>query len=225
MRVAVIGAGPSGLTTLKSLVTAHNFFACKPIEAKLFESAAKIGGIFYHHTYEEGEMVSSKFLTAFSDFRARLDDPDFLSTDRYVEYMNDYATVYDLWKHINLSTRVLSVHRNDTGGHVITYTEPDGKESTWECDAIAVCSGLHVVPNIPHIDGIEKVPVVMHSEKFKSRKQFGIDKTILIVGFGETAADIGHLAITGRTKQVIMCHRDGFMAAPKVFIPFPNDLL
>lgn len=39
MRVAVIGGGPSGLTTLKYLTTAHDFLGdIKPIEAKLFET-------------------------------------------------------------------------------------------------------------------------------------------------------------------------------------------
>lgn len=37
MRVAVIGGGPSGLTTLKHLLAAHKFQDIEPIEAKLFE--------------------------------------------------------------------------------------------------------------------------------------------------------------------------------------------
>jgi dimethylaniline monooxygenase (N-oxide forming) len=56
MRVAVIGAGPSGLTTLKYLATAHEFFEnVKPIEAKLFESEASVGGTFKHRAYENAE--------------------------------------------------------------------------------------------------------------------------------------------------------------------------
>lgn len=57
MRVAVIGAGPSGLTTLKYLTTAHEFFdGLKPIEAQLFESEASIGGTFKHRAYESAEV-------------------------------------------------------------------------------------------------------------------------------------------------------------------------
>jgi cation diffusion facilitator CzcD-associated flavoprotein CzcO len=56
MRVAVIGAGPSGLVTLKYLKTAHQFFPGKPIEVKLFEAESSVGGTFSHRTYEDAEV-------------------------------------------------------------------------------------------------------------------------------------------------------------------------
>ena len=57
MRVAVIGGGPSGLVTLKYLITAHEFFPyMEPIEAKLFESEGSIGGTFKHRSYEDAEV-------------------------------------------------------------------------------------------------------------------------------------------------------------------------
>lgn len=215
MRVAVIGGGPSGLVTLKYLTQTHQFFPTEPFEAKLFESASQIGGIFFHHTYEDGELVSSKFLTSFSDFRPRRDDPDFLTTDRYLEYLNEYTTHFNLWPHIHLSTLVKSVRRGDQHGHVVTYRTPEGEEIDWECDAVAVCSGLHDVPNIPHVEGIDHVPVAFHSEKFKSREQFGNGKTVMILGSGETSFDIAALAITSTAKQVVLCHREGWIGAPK----------
>lgn len=220
MRVAVIGGGPSGLVTLKYLNQAAQFFPGTHIEAKLFEAAPHIGGVFYHHVYEDAELVSSKFLTSFSDFRPRRDDPDFLSAERYLEYLHQYASAFDLWPHIHLSTRVVSVRRRDAdpvrGGHIVTYRTPDGQEVDWACDAVAVCSGLHHVPNIPDLPGVENVPVVMHSEKFKSSEQFGVDKTVMILGCGETSFDIAALAIRSPTKRVVLCHRNGWLAAPKV---------
>lgn len=56
MRVAVIGAGPSGLVTLKYLTTAHKFLGCEPIEARLFESEAQVGGTFVARVYEDAEV-------------------------------------------------------------------------------------------------------------------------------------------------------------------------
>lgn len=216
MRVAIIGGGPSGLVQAKVLLEAHTRFAVSPIEVKLFESYPKLGGIFFHHSYEEGELVSSKFLTTFSDFRPRPQDPDFLSTDRYLEYLEDYASHFRLWPHIHLSTTVKSVRRGDEGGHVVTY-QAEGQEAVqWECDAVAVCSGVHAVPNIPDIPGMDRVPTVMHSSDFKTRDQFGKDKTVMILGSGETGADLSYLAVTGDTKRVILSHKDGWIGAPKV---------
>ncbi len=57
MRVAVIGAGPSGLVTLKYLATAHEFFpGMKPVDVRLFEAEDQIGGTFRYRTYEDGEV-------------------------------------------------------------------------------------------------------------------------------------------------------------------------
>lgn len=60
MRVAVVGAGPSGLVTLKYLVTAHKFLGIEPIEARLFESEAHIGGTFVARVYEDAEASRHK---------------------------------------------------------------------------------------------------------------------------------------------------------------------
>jgi dimethylaniline monooxygenase (N-oxide forming) len=169
--------------------------------------------------------VSSKQLTAFSDLRPRNDDPDFLSASRYIQYLKEYATKFNLWPHIKLSTLVESVTRLPSGTHLVTYVpKATGEKLTWECDAIAVCSGLHVVPNIPHLSGIERVPVTMHSSEFKQRKQFGVDRTVLILGSGETGSDVSYLAVTAPTKRVIICHRSGFHFAPKArfFIVEPS---
>ena len=216
MRVAVIGAGPSGLVTLKYLKTAHEFFPIKPIEAKIFEAEADIGGTFAYRTYEEAELVSSKQLTTFSDFRPRKDDPDFLSATRYLEYLRQYCDRFELWPDIEFLSPVTSILRRDGGGHIVHYRK-DSKESTWECDAIAVCSGLHVSPNIPDLMGVEHIRKVLHSAEFKSREQFGQDTTVMILGTGETGVDIAHLAVTEpKVKRVVLCHRDGFLGAPKV---------
>ncbi|KAK4442431.1 hypothetical protein QBC34DRAFT_454911 [Podospora aff. communis PSN243] len=216
MRVAVIGAGPSGLVTLKYLLTAHEFFDIDPFEVILLEAEGSVGGTFTYRTYEDAEMVSSKQLTTFSDFRPTSEDPDFLSAARYIRYLNEYCTHFGLWPHIKLSSRVTSLARNPKGGHIVSYTSAEsGKTAEWKCDAVAICSGLHVTPSIPKLDGIENVPVSFHSVDFKTRSQFGTDKTVLVLGTGETGMDIAHMAVTSPTKRVVLSHRDGFLCAPK----------
>lgn len=68
-RVVVIGAGPAGLTTLKTLL--HFPRSLSPGEPAfdpiLLEAASSIGGTFDQRSYENGCLVSSKQLTSFSD--------------------------------------------------------------------------------------------------------------------------------------------------------------
>lgn len=193
------------------------------------------------------QLVSSKYLTAFSDFRVPKTEKDFLTPKRYVEYLKDYATKFALWDHIHLSTEVTSVSPDPehASQHIITTRETQGQAPTKrQFHAIAICSGLNQNPCNPAIPGLN-IPLptanekeghhrpaqmpgssihpgitLLHSADFKARSQFGTDKTILILGVGETAMDIAHLAITSPTKRVILSHRDGFISSPKI-VPDP----
>jgi dimethylaniline monooxygenase (N-oxide forming) len=166
-------------------------------------------------TLVESQLVSSRQLTTFSDYRCTPDSPDFLSATEYCTYLEGYVKQFKLQGHIQLSTTIISVLPDVNGGHIVEYIE-DGQTLEYACDAIAICSGLHVTPNIPVIEGIRNVPTVIHSSEFKERKQLGVDKNVLIVGSSETGMDIAYLAITSPTKSVTLCHRDGFLCAPKV---------
>ncbi|CAH0001973.1 unnamed protein product [Clonostachys byssicola] len=220
MKVAVIGGGPSGLVTLKFLLEAHKYFDIPPIDARLFESEEKIGGTFVWRVYEDAELVSSKYLTAFSDFRFSPTAPDFVTPEQYVQYLNDYASHFGLWSKIECSTRVEQVRRLGQG-HNVCFVRKGGKPEEWQCDAVAICSGLNVTPNKFHMEGLENVPIVLHSSEVKVRGQFGHNSNVVILGAGETAMDIGYLAITAPTRSVSICHRGGFFCAPKV-IPIPE---
>ncbi len=150
----------------------------------------------------------------FSDHRSDEDCSGYFSTEQYCEYLEDYAVKFGVLPHIHFQTLVTKLERNGSG-HIVSYVEK-GRPSRWDCDAVAICSGLQVTPNIPDIQGLDRVPVVLHSSDFKEREQFGVDKNILIVGSGETGIDLAYLAITARTKSVTLCNRDGFVSAPKV---------
>lgn len=221
MKVAVIGAGPGGLATTKFLRTAHEFFNIRPIEVRCFETESTVGGTFVHRVYEDAELVSSKFLTTFSDFRLPEDAPDFVTPQRYVQYLKDYATHFDIWRSIECSTRVERLFRAKSDGHIVKIAHANGETELWPCDAVAICSGLHVNPRIPHIPGIEKVPTVLHSSQVKTREQLGKDTNVVVLGAGETSMDMAHLAVTSPTKSVALCHQAGFFCAPKI-IPVPG---
>ncbi|XWW94424.1 hypothetical protein V2A60_002367 [Cordyceps javanica] len=234
MKVAIIGGGPSGLVTLKYLCEAQQSLGCEPVEAVLFEYQRDVGGTFLARAYEEAEvgrtvdegltsgrsadngiqLVSSKQLTCFSDFRHQ-SSKDFLSAPEYVDYLRRYCSHFKLWPHIKLGTRVVSVSRGGRHSHVIEYRTDEGS-LRWDCDAVAVCSGLHVEPNLPDISGIRNAPAVMHSSQFKSRQQFDGCRLVMVVGSGETGADVAYLAATHpEVDRVVLCHNDGFHFAPK----------
>lgn len=67
-RTIVIGAGPGGLVSAK--VTLHmerDALGCSEFDPIILEAGDEIGGTFAQRSYENGALVSSKQLTAFSD--------------------------------------------------------------------------------------------------------------------------------------------------------------
>ncbi|KAL0940227.1 dimethylaniline monooxygenase [Colletotrichum truncatum] len=235
LSVAVVGAGASGLVTAKYLSQAKEYFGVSDIEIRIFEREGSIGGVYKHRVYEDAEMVSSKYLTAFSDFRVPKEMPDFLPMEEYVRYLENYCSEFKLWGMIETNTEILRISRLPKGGHRVTYrrnskeTPHDKNEDElqglyWDCDAIAICSGLNNVPSIPAIQGLENIPSVLHSSEVKNRKQFGCDTSVMVLGAGETAMDLSHLAVTSDAREVVMCHKDGFFCAKKVYCA-PSTLM
>jgi len=216
MRVVVIGAGPAGLVTVKTLLDGANRFGGE-IDVVALEAEAALGGTFKYRAYENGALVSSKQLTAFSDFR--VDHPgDHLTLEEYVEYLQRYAQHFELLRHIRFGCRVVEIKRRPAGGHAVTF-ERDGGRHTLECDALAICSGLHVEPAVPEIDGVEAIPERLHSSQYKRRDQLA-GKRVLVLGSGETGHDIAYEAVQAGAKEVVMSHRDGWLSFPKVLNDF-----
>ena len=161
----VVGAGPSGLVAAKYLASSNT-----PIyNVTLLESSTEIGGTFHNKVYDDTRLVSSKYITAFSDFRMdfRTDDevdlktmecPNHPSATQYVDYLKRYAQRFDLERMIQFGSTVVhigdapkstdedkgvSCTECDTSGYMVRYRDQDNQIITKHYDVIAVCSGLH----------------------------------------------------------------------------------
>ncbi|PSN61072.1 dimethylaniline monooxygenase [Corynespora cassiicola Philippines] len=224
LRVAVIGAGPAGLVTLKTLLQAST--PDHPIEVCLFEAEDDIGGTFQYRSYENAELVSSKQLTTFSDHRFPLSTPDHISLPHYVDYLRSYVRRFDLASSIKLGCRVASVSPltkslDQQWSHRVKYFDTNlRQEHEFDCSHVAICTGLHVEPNIPDIPGVENIKgEVFHSSCYKTRAQLQA-KDVLILGCGETAMDIAYEATKAGANSVTMCFRTGFLSFPKALSRF-----
>jgi dimethylaniline monooxygenase (N-oxide forming) len=157
-------------------------------------SEDNIGGTFHYRSYENAELVSSKQLTTFSDHRFPLDTPDHISLPQYVDYLHSYVDKFALEPLIKLGCRVTSIEplaksADQRWKHRLKYQDKhnDGQERTFGCSHVALCTGLHVEPNVPSIPGIENIDgEVFHSSIYKKRSQL-TGRDVLIMGCGETA--------------------------------------
>eukprot|EP00811_Abedinium_folium_P024865 NODE_3489_length_2028_cov_4.831668.p1 GENE.NODE_3489_length_2028_cov_4.831668~~NODE_3489_length_2028_cov_4.831668.p1 ORF type:complete len:573 (+),score=160.12 NODE_3489_length_2028_cov_4.831668:168-1886(+) len=210
MRVLVIGAGSSGLVTAKTLCSRGH-------EVSVVDAGAEIGGTFVNKVYRGCRLVSSKHLTCFSDFRALAGADLHETAQAYVEYLQRYAAHFGVLKLLRFLTEVLAVRRTEGGTYVVKLRCAGNEELVEEYDAVAVCSGLHNVPCVPHFKGQESFAgTIMHSSSYKEPGIFA-GRRVLIIGVGETAFDLGHAAATCGAKSVAMSTRHGFVSIPHVF--------
>ncbi|ORY62871.1 hypothetical protein BCR35DRAFT_322448 [Leucosporidium creatinivorum] len=169
-RSLIIGAGPSGLVSLKTLLHfPRNQHDDGPqFDPLIIEAADAIGGTFDQRSYENGNLVSSKQITAFSDYRLPASAPDHLTMPAYVDYLHGYIQRFGLdspvgerWEgtplegssRIQLGLRVVGV-RKEGREHRVKVLGRDGRIFILYVDTITICTGLHVTPSVPSIAGL-----------------------------------------------------------------------
>ncbi|WWD19371.1 hypothetical protein CI109_103831 [Kwoniella shandongensis] len=230
----VIGGGPAGLVSLKYVVEYGERWN-EGEEPVLVEMESEIGGTFRWRGYENAELVSSKQLTCFSDFRYPLYAPDHPSLPNYVQYLNSYIKHFALNPYIHTSTKLVSLSQVpspiDDYKHLAVLQpvnvekEPVGEPITILARRVIITTGLHVTPNIPLIPGLNtkpsppNAPEWIHSSDYKSRDQVR-DKEVLVLGCGETGMDVAYESIMAPSKKVRLGVRTGFLSFPKVLNNF-----
>ena len=110
-RVAVIGAGASGLPSIKCCLEAG-------FEPVCFERSSQIGGLWNFkeqaHRGEASVMRStiintSKEMMCYSDFCIPKEFPNFMHNTKVMEYFTLYAEKFGLFKYIQFETEVVKV--------------------------------------------------------------------------------------------------------------------
>lgn len=226
-RVAIIGAGPSGLSQLVAFEAARKKGAKVP-EIVVFEKQSDWGGL-WNYTWrtgldENGEPVHSsmyrylwsngpKECLEFADYsfdrHFKQTIPSFPPREVLFDYITGRAKKKGVRKYIRFATPVRFVEFNsETKKFEITYEElKDRVTKSENFDFVVVATGHFSVPNVPKFEGIEKFPGrVLHGHDFRDAQEFA-GKNILIVGASYSAEDIGLQCHKYGAKQVTMCWR------------------
>jgi len=186
-RVAVIGAGPSGLVAVKELLDEGHHPTC-------FERANGLGGVFRFGendgvVWESCRLTSSGLLTAFSDFPDPSGRTGHLTIGEYVEYLTAYAESFGITPHLRFGTSVESVAPHPSAGWKVRTRDAGGVRED-QYDAVAICSGLHQHPHIPRFPGGETFTgSFLHGAHYRRPAQVE-GKKVLVVGAGESGADV-----------------------------------
>jgi trimethylamine monooxygenase len=226
-RVAIIGAGPSGLAQLRAFQSAAKAGAEIP-EIVCFEKQENWGGL-WNYTWrtgldEYGEPVHcSMYRYLWSNGpKEGLEFADYSFEEHFGKQIASYpprAVLFDYiegrvkkanvrdWIRFRTAVRHVAY---DAGRAKFTVTADDlvnDHEYDEEFDHVIVASGHFSTPNVPHFEGFTNFNGrVLHAHDFRDAMEFK-GKDILIIGTSYSAEDIGSQCWKYGCKSVTVSHR------------------
>jgi len=226
-RVAVIGAGPCGLSQLRAFQQAKSKGAEIP-QIVCYEKQSDWGGLWnytwrsgldengepvhcsmYRYLWSNGPKEVLEFADYTFDHHFKQPIPSFPPREVLYDYIIGRAKEADIRKYIQFDTAVRHVSYNkDSGKFSVTVENlKDRTQKTDTFDWVVVASGHFSVPNVPYFEGIETFSGrVLHAHDFRSADEFK-GKDVLLVGASYSAEDIGLQCHKYGAKSVTMCWR------------------
>ena len=228
-RVAVIGAGPSGLAVLRAFQTAKANGDEIP-EIVCFEKQDNWGGL-WNYTWrtgldQYGEAVhGSMYRYLWSNGpKEGLVFADYSFEEHFGKQIASYPPRSVLFDYIEgrikktevrdwikFSTAVKNVEQSDGGFAVTTCDLTTSKTNVGYFDHVIVCSGHFSTPNMPSFDGFERFPGrILHAHDFRDATEFQ-GKDVLLIGTSYSAEDIGSQCWKYGAKSITVSHRTAAM--------------
>ena len=226
-RVAIIGAGPSGLAQLRAFQSAKEKGAEIP-EIVCFEKQSNWGGL-WNYTWrtgldEYGEPVHcSMYRYLWSNGpKEGLEFADYGFEEHFGRPIASYPpreVLFDYivgrvekagvrqWIRFNSPIRRVIWDEDRKKFDVIAHDNLKDEDYTEEFDNVIVASGHFSIPNVPEYPGFTKFGGrILHAHDFRDALEFK-DKDILIIGTSYSAEDIGSQCWKYGCKSVTVSHR------------------
>jgi trimethylamine monooxygenase len=226
-RVAIIGAGPSGLAQLRAFQSAKDKGADIP-DIVCFEKQSDWGGL-WNYTWRTGVDESgepqhgSMYRYLWSNGpKEGLEFADYSFEEHFGKQIASYpprAVLFDYIKGrvekagvrdmIRFSTIIRDV-RFDENSKMFSVVARDlttDTETTEEFDDVIVATGHFSSPNVPHYPGFESFKGrVLHAHDFRDALEFE-NQDILILGSSYSAEDIGSQCWKYGAKSITVAYR------------------
>lgn len=226
-RVAVIGAGPSGLAQLRAFADAGKNGADIP-ELVCFEKQSDWGGLWnytwrtgvdaagdpvhgsmYRHLWSNGPKECLEFADYTFDEHFGKPIPSYPPREILYDYIIGRAQQSDIRRYIQFDTAVRWVSHDpekDTFSVTVEALKT-GETRTEEFDYVIVASGHFSSPHVPDFPGFEQFPGrILHSHDFRDSREFA-GQNLLVVGSSYSAEDLALQAKKYGAKSVTISYR------------------
>ncbi|MGW1679733.1 flavin-containing monooxygenase [Saccharopolyspora sp. NPDC002376] len=226
-RIAVIGAGPSGLAQLHAFEEARKKGAEVP-EIVCFEKQSDWGGLWnyswrtgldefgepahgsmYRFLWSNGPKECLEFADYTYEDHFGKQIPSFPPREVLADYILGRAKKNDVRRFIQFGTAVRFVsHDSATDQFTVTVEDLSSNETRQEVfDHVIVATGHFSVPNVPHYAGFESFPGrILHSHDFRDAREFA-GKNVLVMGSSYSAEDLALQSKKYGAKSVTITYR------------------
>jgi cation diffusion facilitator CzcD-associated flavoprotein CzcO len=202
LRIAVIGAGPSGLAT------GHELLAKGFENFTIFEATDAVGGTWHIHSYPGLACDVWAHSYTFS-YRPNPDwSASFAEQPEIEAYLQQCAREFGLEPHIRLNTRIAKAAYRGDGSWLLTSEAGE----SFECDVVINAMGNQHTPLYPDVPGMDSFEgASWHATRWDHEPELA-GKRIAVVGSAASAVQIvpelakvaGHLTVLQRTANWIM---------------------
>ncbi|MEB8387345.1 NAD(P)/FAD-dependent oxidoreductase [Rhodobacteraceae bacterium KMM 6894] len=224
-RIAILGAGPSGLAQLRAFQSAKANGEDIP-EIVCFEKQSDWGGL-WNYTWrtgldQYGEPVhGSMYRYLWSNGpKEGLEFADYSFEEHFgkqiasyppravlFDYIEGRVKKADVRNLIRFETAVRRVENEDGKFQVTVCDLPKNHEYTEEFDHVICATGHFSTPNVPEFEGFDKFQGrILHAHDFRDALEFK-GQDILIVGTSYSAEDIGSQLWKYGANSITVSHR------------------
>jgi len=228
-RVAVIGAGPSGLAELRAFAALREAGEETP-EVVCFEKQSDWGGLWNYSwrtgSDENGEPVhASMYRYLWSNGpKECLEFADYSFEEHFGKPIGSYPPRAVLWDYIkgrveksgvrdqirfNTAVRAVRFDAETEQFSVTVHDHTADRVETEQFDYVVVASGHFSVPNMPEFAGYDTFGGrVLHAHDFRDALEFA-GKDVLLIGSSYSAEDIGSQCWKYGAKSITVSARSG----------------
>lgn len=216
--VAIIGGGPSGITSAK-------YSLSNGLEPTVFEINSSSGGLWAPNTkiWSTLKCNFTRYSMVFSDFPWPQDSAfTYAHRDQIYNYLQNYVEHFNLKNRFKLNSRVDLAEELEDKRWKLNWTNLLSNEKFEKVfDFLIVASGFNTLPNMAQLENQAAYKgLVMHSCDYKVNDENLKDKRVLVVGSSNSSVEIAS-DLVGYAMSVVNLFRRPFWVVDK-FIKMPS---
>lgn len=215
-QVLVIGAGPGGLAAAAAL-------GRRGVHAQIVDKADSVGSTWRSH-YERLHLHTVRWTSHLPGYKIPREYGPWVARADVVRYLEDYARHHRLDVRTGVQIdRLDRLDRSDQPGRADGAWLARSPQGDLAADHVVVATGYNHTPDLPDWPGAEGFSgELLHASRYRNAEPY-VGKDVLVVGTGNTGAEIAVDLVEGGAARVRLAVRTVPAFVPRQVGLLPNS--